>query len=194
MRSELAEKDMPEESLSGIDEHINAMVGQRLTELAHELVEESALPDEHRSNELENTVRWALRRLIERIDQGYTVDVRTPEVPPEEPADEQGAEEDAAKSRAQLLAIRELADNIRRLDPQGQRILQLPGGDEPPELEESTLRMTSSPVVGRSGLDAFARRSIQSSSSSRCRRAWVVIRTSLWVTCSSPSTDSTATA
>lgn len=117
MRSELAEKDMPEESLSGIDEHINAMVDQRLTELAHELVEESALPDEHRSNELENTVRWALRRLIERIDQGYTVDVRTPEVPPEEPADEQGAEEDAAKSRAQLLAIRELAANIRRLDP-----------------------------------------------------------------------------
>lgn len=32
--------------------------------------------------------------------------------------------------RARLLAIRELTANIRRLDPQGKRILQLPGGDE----------------------------------------------------------------
>jgi hypothetical protein len=137
LRTELAEKEIPEEDLSGLDERINAMVDQRLVELAHELVEESALPDEHRSNELENGVKWALRRLAERVDQGYSVDVRTPEPPPEEPEDEEGAEEDEGLSdRARLLAIRELAANIRRLDPQGKRILQLPRGDEPPNVVE----------------------------------------------------------
>jgi hypothetical protein len=132
LRTELAEKGTAVEHLSGIDQHINETVDQRLTELAHELVEESALPDEHRSNELENQVRWSLRRLAERIDQGYSVDVRAPEPPAEELADEEGSEEDeaAVSDRARLMAIRELAANIRRLDPQGKRILQLPGGDE----------------------------------------------------------------
>lgn len=132
LRTELAEKGMPEETLSGIDERINTMVDQRLTELARELIEESALDDAHRSNELENGVRWSLRRLAERIDRGFSVDVRAPEPPPE-PADEEGAEEDAAalSDRARLLAIRELASSIRRLDVPGTRILQLPEGDLP---------------------------------------------------------------
>jgi hypothetical protein len=81
----------------------------RLNKLAHELVEESALSDEHRSNELENRVKGALRRLIERIDQGYTVDVRTPEVPPKAPAGEEGADKDAAKSRGSCLRSESLS-------------------------------------------------------------------------------------
>jgi hypothetical protein len=63
-----------------------------------------------------------------------SVDIRTPP-PPDEPTDAGEGKKDAAaaKERARLVAIRELAARIRRLDTPSTRILQLPesAGDQP---------------------------------------------------------------
>ena len=123
-RAEMA-KLVPEEALSEVDAHANTIMAERFTELAGELVEASTLSEE-RKNELKFEVRWSLNKLANRVDAGYSVDIRTPE-PVEEP-EEEGAEEDsaAARERARLREVRELAARIRRLESPGTRILQLP--------------------------------------------------------------------
>src|SRR6266508_1666178 len=93
--------------------------------LSDELVASSGL-DDGRKNELRVEVKWSLNRIANRIDGGYSIDIRAPE-PPEEPGVEEGGEDsEAARERARLLAIREFAATIRRLETPGKRILQLP--------------------------------------------------------------------
>ncbi|MGH2659003.1 MAG: hypothetical protein ACRDHS_04880 [Actinomycetota bacterium] len=129
-RAEMA-KLVPEEMLSEVDAHASTIMEERLVSLAEELVEASTA-DEARKNELKFEVRWSLNKLANRVDAGYSVDIRTPE--PSEQPEEEGAEEDsaAARERARLREVRELAEKIRRLESPDTRILQLPesSGDE----------------------------------------------------------------
>lgn len=116
---------VPEEKLSDIDAYANSVMAERLTELAGELVTASAL-DEGRKNELNVEVKWSLNKLANRIDAGYSIDIRTPPPPdaPTEPAE--GEEDPALMERARIEEIRELSARIRRLESGGSRILQLP--------------------------------------------------------------------
>ncbi len=124
VRTEMANL-VPEDKLSEIDAHANSVMAEKLAELADELVASSGL-DDGRKNELRVEVKWSLNRIANRIDGGYSIDIRAPE-PPEEPGVEEGGEDsEAARERARLLAIREFAATIRRLETPGKRILQLP--------------------------------------------------------------------
>jgi hypothetical protein len=115
-RAELADliTEDPDNKLAEIDAYANAVMAARLTSLAEEIVDASALKD---------YVKWSLNRLANRIDGGYSVDIRTPP-PPDEVAEE--GEENT--ERARILEIRELSARIRRLEVGGSRILELPEG------------------------------------------------------------------
>jgi hypothetical protein len=137
-RAELADliTESPDDKLAEIDAYANARMAERLTALAEEIVDASALKDEHRKHELKIDVNWSLNRLANRIDGGYSIDIRTPP-----PPDEVAEEEEENAERARILEIRELSARISRLEVGGSRILELPegpgGGDdestEPPK-------------------------------------------------------------
>jgi hypothetical protein len=130
-RGELAAL-MPENRLREIDAHANEVMAETLTGLAQELVANSSLADGRR-NEMVMNVSWSLNRIANRIDGGYTIDIRTPPVPeePEAPAEGEEPDKAALDARAQALEIKQLGERIRRLETGGSRILELPEGDLP---------------------------------------------------------------
>lgn len=138
-------KIMPEEKLAEIDAHASEIMAERLTALAEELVANSQL-GEGRKNELKMEVKWSLNRIANRIDGGYSIDIRTPE-PEDLLVEEDDGESDAAARRASLLAIRDMAATIRRLETSGTRILELPesASDVEPKGETAVDGDTPSP-------------------------------------------------
>jgi hypothetical protein len=130
MRSEMA-AEVPEDRLSSIDEYANVVMAQDLTSIARDLVAESSVSDEGRKNELEVAVKWSLNKIANRVDAGYSIDIRTPPLPPEPQSSEEG-EVDKAELAAfnQAREIKQLADRVKRLEARGSRILELPEGDE----------------------------------------------------------------
>ena len=123
--------DVPEERLSSIDEYANIVMTQELTRAATELVAQSKALEEGRRNELEVAVRVSLNKIANRVDAGYSIDIRTPPLPSEPQPSDDGGEVDQAALAAydQAREIRELAERVRRLESGGSRILELPEGD-----------------------------------------------------------------
>jgi hypothetical protein len=100
-------------------------------ELAKTLVAEASdhLPA-GRSFEFEIDVRRSLRQLANRIDEGYSIEVRA-FVPPDE--QDQDAAEGEAPPNAEIETARAITDRqqrMRRMNLTGRRILELPEGDE----------------------------------------------------------------
>lgn len=130
-RGELEEL-MPADRLGEIDAHANEVMAEKLTELAQELVANSTVPD-GRNHEMVMNVNWSLNRIANRIDGGYTIDIRTPPVPeePEPPAEGEEPHQAALDAHARALEIKQLSERIRRLEAGGSRILELPEGELP---------------------------------------------------------------
>jgi hypothetical protein len=135
-KAEMAEL-MPEDLLSEIDAHVNGAMAERLTALAHEVVASSNVP-EGRNHEVEMDVKWSLNRIANRIDGGYTIDIRYPPVPEEEPpAEGEEVNEAVQPALAQAREIKKLADRIHALETGGKRILALPEGELPDDPESA---------------------------------------------------------
>ena len=129
MRTEMA-AEVPEERLSSIDEYANLVMTQELTRAATKLVAQSKALDEGRRNELEIAVRVSLNKIANRVDAGYTIDIRTPPSPPEPQPSEDGKVDQAALAvYNQAMEIKQLAARVKRLEAGGSRILELPEGD-----------------------------------------------------------------
>jgi hypothetical protein len=137
MRSEMAAA-VPEDRLTGIDDYANVLMATELIRAATELVANSeALDNEGRRNELDVAVRVSLNKMANRIDAGYSIDIRTPPLPPEPQPAEEGEEIDPAAlaTYMQAVEIQELAERVKRLEAGGSRILELEEGtDGAPEV------------------------------------------------------------
>jgi hypothetical protein len=138
MRSEMA-AEVPEERLTSIDEYANTVMTQELIRASTELVAQAPALEEGRANELEIAVRVSLNKIANRIDAGYSIDIRTPPLPPEPEPSEEGKEVDPAALAAynQALEIKQLAERVKRLEAGGSRILELPEGGNSPEEDPS---------------------------------------------------------
>lgn len=77
LRQEMSDQGVTEDGLSGIDAHANELMSAGIEELADELADSTSVVDQHRSNELKIELRLSLNSIANKIDQGYSIDVRS---------------------------------------------------------------------------------------------------------------------
>lgn len=126
LRAELADQGVSEDELTGITDHANTMMESAIDEITTEVVLQfGAGTDTGRENELTNALRISLRKLANRIDQGYNIEVR---VQPLDDADEDPETADQG-TRAAIHRIQSASETLQFMK-HGGRILSLPERDE----------------------------------------------------------------
>ena len=135
-RNDLAAASVPEEILAPLDAHANERMATQIDSYATELAEVAVAADAGRKNELVKALRIALNKIANRIDHGYTIDVRTPELPA--PAEEADDDEAADTELRELYdVIRQVSAVVERFEVTGDPILSLPEGDPPGQPNEA---------------------------------------------------------
>lgn len=129
LKIELAANEVPEEKLSGIEEHASSIVSPKLDELASELMEEyGAHLEQERKHEVSIEVRHSLNKLANRIDRGFNIELR---VSPQEEGEEEVEADENPEQKAARQQILDSASKIEYLDNSGEPVLFLPENDDP---------------------------------------------------------------
>jgi hypothetical protein len=126
---QLRESGVPEESLTGIKAEADGRMAKDIGQLVDELLAEHQQADQGRANELRTELVQTLNALANRIDRGYSVDVRAGEVP--EPEDEADEPEETTERRRLARAVLDMQKRIQFRKLTGSPILELPEGPEP---------------------------------------------------------------
>jgi hypothetical protein len=149
-RHELSQIGVPDSALTTLDSHANTVMGERLATLTVELVSD-VLPvheslDAGRRNELTIELGISLNKIANRIDRGYGIDVRAPDVA-EEPEPEEGVSPDPEElQRAEYYrGIRDAAPALRYLKVEGDPILSLAESSTPEGPKKSAPTKKGSP-------------------------------------------------
>lgn len=122
LQKELTENNISKNITDLLDKEIEEKVAEEINKLASDLRKNHAkITDENRLNEIENQLRFSLRHLAKRINQGGQVEINV--ALPNEPADLIPAEdgqpidpvllEDLAVKRARLKELRDLRQRAR---------------------------------------------------------------------------------
>jgi hypothetical protein len=115
LRGELLNQAVPEKQLAPIEQHANGLMEKGIDEFAGELVQQFYKEkDAHRKNELANAVRVSMRRIANRIDRGYNIEVRV-EPMKKDAQPEEGANDLAKNIQAiQTASPKSLSENAYR--------------------------------------------------------------------------------
>lgn len=132
LKQDLVAQEVPEDKLTGIEEHAASIVSPKLDELANELMEKYG---EHlepaRKNEVSIEVRHSLNKIANRIDRGFNIELRVSDHAQDEEAE---VTEDAQAQAAARQQILDSASSIEYLEQVGEPVLFLPeNGDETEE-------------------------------------------------------------
>lgn len=129
LRTELADHGLTEGELSGVTSHANGLMEREIETITIDVVNEYAVAiDDYRRNELTNSVRISLRKLANRIDRGYNIEVRVG--PDDISADPTGESQPDDKTRAHIDVIRGASETLQFIKQGPGTILSLPEGDE----------------------------------------------------------------
>lgn len=126
LKGELAKQGLEKENLKGIEKHANGLMDDGIEKLVKELLTEFHKgTDNGRKNELSIELKFALKKIANRVDRGFNIEVRMAE--PEEEQPEEGADgelkaEGAAKHYAQ---IKSASETLQFLKLDGEPILSL---------------------------------------------------------------------
>lgn len=129
---ELRDAGVPEEAVQGIASHAEGIMSETIEKLVDDLLEEQSNPDSGRANELRRDLTRGLNALANRIDKGYTVEIRAGELPE---VTETGEDADSATEDATNIATTELV-----LEKQQRIRFKKLGGTPILKLEETTER------------------------------------------------------
>ena len=134
---ELSEKGVEKENLKGLEDHANGIMDKGIGVLVEELIQEFCqTTDTGRKNELSIELKYSLKKIANRIDRGFNIEVRMqapapiPDADPE--ADEHG--KSIGSLHARILAA---AQTMQFLKLEGPPILSLET-DNPGNTEENT--------------------------------------------------------
>lgn len=120
IRGELLKQGVPDKQTAGIEEHANTMMDSGIETLTVELLEKyHPGKDGHRKNELGNALRVSLNRIANRIDRGYSIEVRV-EALKAAPDTEEGK-----KTAEQIAAVQAASKNMQFMKLEGAPILKL---------------------------------------------------------------------
>jgi hypothetical protein len=135
LRQELRDQGVDDDELTGVDAHANSHMAKGIDAAVDDLIEQAAVRDAGRRNELRIELRLSLNALANRIDQGYNIDVRAAPAEAEDEAEEP-ASQPSSRDEA-LRQIRELSPRLRFINRTGQPILSLPESTGPDEATET---------------------------------------------------------
>ena len=124
----LKDDHVPDEAIEGILAHANERMEIDIAALTEELIAEfgQRRAADGRVNELRVDIKRSLRKVAKRIDEGYSIEVRS--YPPPESIDlPEGAMSEAEEARR---VIEERQPRMRAMNLTGTPILELPEGDE----------------------------------------------------------------
>ncbi len=125
LKGELKKQGLAEEEMKLITEHAASKMEAGIEELTDEIFKVYyKSKDGGRKNELKNAVRIALRKLANRIDQGFNIEVRAE--PPEEKELEQGEQQEVDENAKYLQIVLETQKALSFMKPDGGRLLRLP--------------------------------------------------------------------
>lgn len=132
LKGELETQGLEKENLKGIEKHANSVMDNGVEKLVQELLSEfHHVDDNGRKNELAIELKYALKKIANRVDRGFNIEVRMTE-PDEVEADEGSAEDqEATAQNRHHTRITSAAETLQFLKLEGDPILTLP--EERPE-------------------------------------------------------------
>ncbi len=99
LQGELANQGLAKNSLKGIEDHANGLMEQGIEILVKELLADFYKADDsNRKNELSIELKYALKKVANRVDRGFNIEVRMTE--PEATESDSDEQEDAAAKTA----------------------------------------------------------------------------------------------
>lgn len=125
LQGELEKQGLEKKNLKGIEEHANGVMETGIDRLVKELTTEYlASCDAARKNELSIELKYSLKKIANRIDRGFNIEVRMeePEMAAENP--DETTEEERALLKAHA-TVAEAAESMQFLKLEGEPILKL---------------------------------------------------------------------
>jgi hypothetical protein len=125
LQGELVKQGVEKKNLKGLEDHASSIMDTGIDGLVKELLAEyKSKSDVSRKNELSIELKFALKKVANRIDRGFNIEVRMEE--PTMPAAEDAEADTEAKSLAKSHAkIQAASQNLQFLKLDGDPILQL---------------------------------------------------------------------
>ena len=141
LKNELREQNVPDESLSGIEEHANTFMEEKIGIVVDEVLSQFYKnSDDGRRHELKIELRNSLNRIANRIDNGFNIEVRV--APPEANAAE---EEQNGEVKQNVDLIVNAGPTLQFLRREGRPILSLPEGEEEATKQEDESKDRAQP-------------------------------------------------
>ena len=124
LHNELKEKGIPKDKLKGIEEHANSLMEKAVEDIVEEIDKDYyGGKDKPRRNELNNGLKIALNKLVNRIDKGYNIEIRIN--PPKTTTNNEQTTEETEKLEL-YYKVKDLSDKIEFVKVTGEHILSLP--------------------------------------------------------------------
>ena len=131
LHNDLKEQGVPKKSLKGVGEHANTIMEKGIEELIPQLIDQFCKKDDKgRKNELSNELRLALKKIANRIDRGFNIEIRVEPIQ-EEAEEVTGSQE--TESYEYIQAILSSAKELQFIKESGGPILSLPESDKSKE-------------------------------------------------------------
>lgn len=116
---DLVESGMPEEKMKEIKKHADQVMTEGIDTLTVEIVDAYYKGDSGRKNELKNAVRVSLKKMANRIDRGYNIEVRVERLPDKE-------DEKTKETNKNIETIKSAVESMQYMNLEGTPLLSLP--------------------------------------------------------------------
>lgn len=109
LKAELVKQEVPEEKLQGINDYAESIVNPKIDEIAEELLAKyGSHIDANRRNEVSTELKHSLKKLADRIDRGFNVELRVAPVKSDKSSEDKATEEE--------VAIQQILDSAKSID------------------------------------------------------------------------------
>jgi hypothetical protein len=138
LKNDLKQQGVPKQKLKGIEEYASSTMETEISALVPELMKRFCKSsDECRSNELKIELTLALKKIANRIDRGFNVEIRVQPEPRPETTPE------AEELRASVEAIQSAERTLQFLKTEGDPILSLPESTQIKDKKNKAKRKTT---------------------------------------------------
>ena len=126
LQGELTKQGLEKDNLKGIEKHANGLMEQGIDKLVNELLAEfHKVDDNGRKNELSIELKYALKKVADRVDRGFNIEVRMTEPEEAKPEDGEQDDEESREATRHHARITAAAETLQFLKLEGEPILSL---------------------------------------------------------------------
>jgi hypothetical protein len=124
---QLEESGVGQEALDAVQASAEGKMSEEIEAIVNDLLAKKEKQDKPRANELRKELTDSLNALANRIDRGYSMEVRAGELPEPEPEDDEAAESaEEKKLRGMVEQVQAMQDRLKFANLSGSPILELP--------------------------------------------------------------------